>query len=85
LVIIAEVAKAHARELAAELDTKYSIVDRRWRLRKIAEFPEYPILKNYYRVAQQANRYITLKTRDLVDKEVESALKSSCVLGVQEK
>ena len=87
LVIIAEVAKAHARELAAELDTKYAIVDRRWRLRKIAKFPEYPSLKNYYRVAQQANRYIGLKIKDLVDKEVESALESSCVQGegVQEK
>ncbi len=81
LVIIAEVAKAHARKLATELDTKYSIVDRRWRISKIAKFPEYPILKNYYRVAQQANRYITSKIRDLVDKEVESALKSSCVQG----
>uniref|UniRef100_A0A6M3XG35 Putative methyltransferase n=1 Tax=viral metagenome TaxID=1070528 RepID=A0A6M3XG35_9ZZZZ len=81
LVIIAEVAKAHARELAAELDIKYAIVDRRWRLRKIAKFPEYPILKNYYRVAQQASRYITLKIKDLVDKEVESALESSCVQG----
>ena len=83
LVIIAEVAKAHARELVAELDTKYAIVDRRWRLRKIAKFSEYPSLKNYYRVAQQANRYIGLKINDLVGTDVESALKSSCVQGVQ--
>lgn len=81
LVIIAEVAKAYARELAAELDIKYSIVDRRWRISKIAKFPEYPILKNYYRVAQQASRYITSKIKDLVNKEVESALESYCVQG----
>jgi hypothetical protein len=81
LVIINEVAKTQARKLAAELDTKYSIVDRRWRIRKIAKFPENPIYKNYYRVAQQANRYITSKIKDLVNKEVKSALKSSCFQG----
>ncbi len=87
LVIIAEVAKAHARKLADEMVTKYAIVDRRrWRwYSKFAKFPEYPTLKNYYRVAQQAKRYTTSKIHELADKEVESDLKSSRAQGVQKE